>query len=223
MLSERLEELRQMFAEQAGRAERMLEKSIRALVDDNEDLAREVIEKDEMEANKAEIEIEQVATEIIALYSPKASDMRAIVSIIKANSDLERIADQAVNICYCALYLIPRVKVKPLITLPQMSSTVQEMIRLSLEAFLTDKLEPAHKTLEMDKAVNEMEVQIIRELLTYMMEDSKTIKRALKLIFIAKNLERIGDLATNIAEDVIYLLTGEDIRHPALRNESFED
>ncbi|MFP4458037.1 MAG: phosphate signaling complex protein PhoU [Candidatus Zixiibacteriota bacterium] len=219
MLDEKLEQLQQKFAAQAGRVERMVEKAIKSLVDDNEELAKEVIKKDEREVNRAEIEIEQNATELIALYSPKASEMRRIIAIIKANGELERIGDQAVNISISALYLIPRVKVKPLIDLPRMAGIVKNMIHCSLEAFLSEKLEPANKALRDDKIVNEMEVQIIRELLTYMMEDPTTIERALKLIFITKNLERIGDLATNVSEDVVYYLTGEDIRHPRLKKE----
>ena len=219
MLQESLEKLQHDFAAQASRVERMLEKAITTLVKRDENLAKEVIEKDEPEANQAEIDIELKATEIIALYSPRAGEMRKIIAIIKDNGDLERIGDQAVNICYSALYLIPRIPVKPMIDLTRMAKIVKNMIHLSLESFLSEKLELSNEALQKDSLVDALEEQITRELLTYMLADPSTIERALRLIFITRSLERIGDLATNIAEDVIYYLTGEDIRHPALKND----
>jgi len=219
MLQQGLEEFLRIFAEQSALVERMVEKAVRALIEKNEDLAYEVIETDEIECNSREKDIEAKAVELITLYAPKAGDMRKIVSIIKANKDLERIGDHAVNIAEHALYLIPRRPVKPLIDIPRMAKIATSMIKNSLDAFLQERVDLAREVLKSDDLVDNLDVQIMRELITYMASDPAAIERSLRLIFISRNLERIGDLAMNLAEDVVYFMTGDDIKHPNLLEE----
>ena len=219
MLQQGLEEFLRIFAEQSALVERMVEKAVRALIEKDENLAYEVIETDEIECNSREKDIEAKAVELITLYAPKAGDMRKIVSIIKANKDLERIGDHAVNIAEHSLYLIPRRPVKPLIDIPRMAKIATSMIKNSLDAFLQERVDLAREVLKSDDLVDNLDVQIMRELITYMASDPTAIERSLRLIFISRNLERIGDLAMNLAEDVVYFITGNDIKHPNLLEE----
>ncbi|MCK5832238.1 phosphate signaling complex protein PhoU [bacterium] len=213
MIEQTLLELQREFTKQAGRVEEMVKKSIRVLVDRDAALAREVLDIDEPKCNHAEIEIEAKAVEIIALFAPKAGNMRRVISLIKANKDLERIGDQAVNITQNALYLISRPPVKPLIDIPRMANIVCSMIANSLNAFTENNPDLAHKVLLQDDLVDDLNDQITRELLTYMASDTSTIERSMRLIYVSKNLERIGDEATNLAEEFIYCMTGDDVRH----------
>ncbi|MCD6501919.1 phosphate signaling complex protein PhoU [bacterium] len=213
MIEQALLELQREFTKQTGHVEEMVKKSIRVLTDRDPDLAREVLEVDEPKCNHAEIEIEGKAIEIIALFAPKAGNMREVIAIIKANKDLERIGDQAVNITQNAQYLISRPPVKPLIDIPRMANIVCSMIADSLNAFTQNNPELAQKTLLHDDLVDDLNDQITRELLTYMASDPATIERSMRLIMISKNLERIGDEATNLAEEFIYCMTGDDVRH----------
>jgi len=219
MLEASLKELQRLFADQATRVEKMVRVSIESLIERNEEMAVEVIEELEPSCNKMEMVIEGKTAEIISLFAPKARDMRKIVAILKTNQCLERMGDQAVNIADFCLYLIPRRQVKPLIDIPRMSDITCSMVRDSFNAFLQEKIELANSVLERDNHVDNLEEQIIRELITYMMSDPSTIERAMRLIFITRNIERIADLATNVAEDVIYYITGRDIRHPGERPE----
>jgi len=219
MIEKAFDDLQIMFAEQAARAERMVEDAIRVLVEKDKKLAEKVIAEEEPLCNRLEKEIEAKAIEIIALHEPKAGEMRKIVSIIKANKDLERIGDQAVNIAEYTLYLIPRRQVKPLIDIPRMAKIAQGMIAKSIDAFLQKRVEDAQEVLRTDDLVDDLEEQIMRELITYMASDPATIERSLKLLFISRNIERIGDLAMNIAEEVIYYITGNDVKHPGLTEE----
>ncbi len=219
MENEKTKELQRLFAEQASRAESMVRNAIEALIQKNEKLAHDIIEKQEPECNRAEMVISSKIAEIIALYCPRAKEMRHIMAIFQGNTDLERVGDLAVNIAQNVLFLIPRKPVKPLIDIPRMAHIAADMVRDSLKGFLEEKLDLSNMVLERDNTVDALEEQVYRELTTYMASDLTTIERAMKLIFIAKNIERIADLATNIAEDTIYYLTGEDIRHPAEREE----
>jgi len=141
-----------------------------------------------------------------------ASDLRFLVGGIKINSDLERIADQAVSIALRARSLITQPEVKPLIDIPRMARLAQDMVRKSLDAFVRRDPELARTVIEADDEVDGLRDQVFRELLTYMMADTSTIPRALGLVLISRNLERIADHATNVAEDVIYIVRGEDVR-----------
>ncbi len=214
MLSHAMDEMLNDFARQATLAEQMVQKSIAALIEKDESLAHEVLERLEPQINEGEKLLEAKAAQIIALYAPKATDMRKVISVIKGNKDLERIGDQAVNIAGHALYLIPRKPVKPLIDIPRMGEIVALMIKNSLDAFLLGDVEKASKVISDDDLVDALNEQIIRELITFMISDPAVIERSMRLIFVTRNLERIGDLSLNIAEDVIYYMTGTDVRHP---------
>lgn len=219
MLNESTKELKRLFAEQAVRVESMVRNAIEALLKKDEKLAADIIEVQEPECNRAEMVISAKLAEIMALYCPRAKEMRYMMAIIQANTDLERVGDLAVNIAQCAQYLIPRRSVKPLIDIPRMAHIAADMVRDALKGFLEENLELSNTVLERDNMVDDLEEQVMRELTTYMASDLSTIERAMRLIFIAKNIERIADLATNVAEDTIYYLTGEDIRHPAERED----
>ncbi len=213
MLDQKIIELKEKLSAQAGLVEEMVAKSVRSLLEGDESLAKWVIEKDEPRANDLEIEIEDYAINLMALYQPEASNLRTLIMIVKINNDLERIGDHAVNIAERALYLIPRPKVKPLIDIPRMATHSIKMLEESLDSFTRNDPDLAGRVCKMDSEVDALLDQITRELLTYLMSDSSTIDRALELILIARNLERIADLATNIAEDVIFMVKGEVIKH----------
>lgn len=191
----------------------MVGKSIKAILERDEQLARAVIEIDEKKANEYEIAIEEEAIKIIALHQPEATPLRTLIMVIKINNDLERIGDHAVNISEAALSIIPKPYVKRLIDIPRMAEIAIGMLKDSLTAFLTNDSQLARNVCQKDDEVDGMRDQIFRELLIFMMSDPNTIERSLSLILITRNLERIADLATNIAEDVIYITKGDIIKH----------
>jgi phosphate transport system protein len=213
MLEQKITELKEKLFTQAGLAEEMVAKSIRALMEKKESIAKEVIEKDEPKMNDLEIEIEEEAMNFLALYQPEASNLRTIVMIIKINNDLERIGDHAVNIAESAIRLIPKAQIKPLIDIPRMTEITCGMLRESLNAFAKNDDELAIKVCKDDSEVDALLEQITRDLLTYVMSDSSIMDRALSIVLISRNLERIADLATNIAEDTIFAAKGNVIKH----------
>ena len=215
MLEQKITELREKLFTMASMVEEMISKGVRSLVEKNEELAREVIEEHEPKVNNLEIEIDEFCINLLALYQPEASNLRIITMIMKINNDLERIGDHAVNIAERALYLIPRPQVKPLIDLPRMAEDSIKMLRDVLDSFTNHDADLAIEVCKRDSKIDSLRDQIIRELITYMMSDPSTIDRALGLILIAKYLERVADLATNIAEDVVYTVKGEVIKHHA--------
>jgi phosphate transport system protein len=192
-------------------AETMIHQSVRALVERDESLIQGVLVHEE-EMDLLCIEIDDRCFTRLALQQPMASDLRFLVASIKINSDLERIADQAVSIVLRARTLLHEPQVKPLIDIPRMAALAQEMVRRSLDAFVRRDPELARGVIESDDEVDSLRDQVFRELLVYMMADTATVPRALGLILISRNLERIADHATNIAEDVIYIVRGEDVR-----------
>ncbi len=206
-----LQALRERLLAMGGVAEAMIQKSIRALVDRDESLVQAVLGHEE-EMDLLCIEIDDRCFTLLALQQPMASDLRFLVAGIKINSDLERIADQAVSIALRAQSLIKEPQIKPLIDIPRMASLAQAMVRQSLDAFVRRDPELARRVIEGDDEVDNLRDQVFRELLTYMLADATTIARALDLILVSRNLERIADHATNIAEDVIYIVRGEDVR-----------
>lgn len=214
MLRKSIEELEKLFAEQSARVEKMITFAIRSLAENDARIARQVIEIEEPLCNSAEIEIESRAVEIIALFAPKASDVRELISIIKANKDLERIGDHAVNIAGASLRLIPMLSIKPVSDIQRMARLANSMIKNSLESFLQKDLEKARGVLESDNIVDALNEEILHELITNMEKEPSIIEQSIRLIFIVRNLERVGDLAMNIAEDVVYLITGHDVKHP---------
>ncbi len=212
-LEEKVNSLKDKLLQSAVLVQEMVGKSIKALLEKDEKLAREVIEVDEKKANEYEILIEEEAIKIIALHQPEATPLRTLIMVIKINNDLERIGDHAVNISEAALSLIPKPYVKRLIDIPRMAEMAIGMLKDSLTAFLTNNHQLAREVCQRDDEVDGMRDQIFRELLTFMISDPNTIERSFSLILITRNLERIADLATNIAEDVIYITKGDIIKH----------
>ena len=165
-----------------------------------------------------ELDIEEQCLQMIALQQPIAKKLRIIGCGYKTVSDLERIGDQAVNIAKASKYLATKDMVKPFIDLPRMAKISQNMLRDGLEAYFTGNIELAKEVWKRDKIVDDLNKQIFRELLTFMMEDPRTISRAIHIIFISTNIERIADHAQNLAERVIYIVNGERVRDRALQD-----
>ncbi len=209
---EELNNLKQRLLNMCSFVEKMIEEAIEALKKRETSFIDKVFEKEE-KVNLSQIEIDSKALELIALRQPAASDLRFIISVIKMNSDLERMADLAVNIAERAKELLKEPPLKPLIDLPRMATLTQNMLKNAIQSLLEKNSNLARKVCESDDEVDNLNEQIFRELITYMLSDPKNINRAIKLILIGRYLERIADLATNIAEDVYYILEGKDIRH----------
>ncbi|MCM8771556.1 MAG: phosphate signaling complex protein PhoU [Candidatus Omnitrophica bacterium] len=213
MIEEKIKILKQKIIEFGLLVEEMIDKSIKGLIEKKEEILKEVIEKLEPIANRFEIEIDELCIEIIAQYEPKARNLRVVLMVLKINNDLERIGDHAVNICESSLFLIKRPDVKPLIDIPRMAEESTKMIKDSISSFIEEKIDLAKDVCKRDDIVDSLRNQITRELITYMVEDYSVIERALHLIRIAQNLERIADLSTNICEDVIFMIEGKIIKH----------
>jgi phosphate transport system protein len=209
---EELSKLRDHVLLMGSKVEAIIKDAMSALVDRDADLARRTIDNDEA-VDRLEIEIDQLCLHILARRQPVASDLRLITISMKTVTDLERIADIAVNIAERAIELNDEPPLKPYVDLPRMAEAAQQMVHDALTAFMTRNAELAHQVIGRDTTVDAYYHQIFRELLTYMMEDPRTITRASRLQSIAKYLERIGDHATNLAEMVIFFVRGEDIRH----------
>jgi phosphate transport system protein len=207
-----LRELKEKLLLMSHKAEQMISDSIRALVERRPTLSEDVIQRDD-ELDKLEIEIDNLCYEILALEQPVARDLRFIATTLKIVKDIERIGDIAVNIGERGLELIQEPELKRLVDLPIMAEAAQKILKESLDAFVNSDADLAEKVITNDNIVDDLYEQIFRELLTYMLEDPRSISRALKLIFIAKHLERVGDHSANIAEMVIFLVRGQDIRH----------
>ena len=209
---EELGELKERLLYMASVVESMINYSVKSLVDRKEEFTKEVY-KHEDEVNKIQVEIDDKCLKLIALHQPAAQDLRFLTSAMKINSDLERMGDQAVNIADASVKLLKQPPLKPLIDTPRMSEIVKKMVKDSLDAFVKKDVALAKKVMATDDEVDDLKDQIFRELLTYMSSDAANISRALELILISRHLERIGDHATNIAEDVIFLVEGKDVRH----------
>jgi len=213
MIENRLTETKKKLIEFSLLVENMIDRSIEGLLKKDSSLLKKVIEEDEALANNFEIEIEEMCIEIIAQFSPKASHLRTTLMILKINNDLERIGDHAVNICQSGIFLVERPDVKPLIDIPKMAEESTEMLKDSLKAYMSGDAEMAKRVCKRDEIVDKLRDQITRELITYMISDPSTIERALQLLRIAHNLERIADLSTNISEDVVFMVEGKIIKH----------
>lgn len=211
---EELEELQSRLLEMGGLVESSLHRSVLCLTQRNEDAAQEVLQS-EARINQMEIENDDLAVRLLALHQPMARDLRFLTAAIKINTDLERMGDLAVNIVERALSLIRQPEVKPLIDIPRLAGLAESMLHRSLDSFVKRDGQLARKVLLSDDAVDDLRDTIYRELIAFMERDSSTISRALDLIFVARNLERVADHATNIAEDVLFLVEGVDVRHHA--------
>lgn len=214
MLEQKINELKENLFLYAQTAEKMIEKSIRALTEKNMNLAKEVVEKDEPLSNKTELEIDNFAIELMARYQPEASYLRNIVMIIKINNDVERIADHAVNISQRGIFqLIPYENIGTYTDIQVMAEKCVEMFKNCIEAYKNNDAEKAIKICREDTVINSFRNKIIQELIKFMLDDPKMIERAIALIMVTKDLERVADLTTNIAEDIVYVVAGIDIRH----------
>lgn len=210
--SEELANLREMVLRMGGLVEQMTHRVIQALVERRIEMLDEV-KSMETKVNQHHIDIDEICLEMIALRQPTATDLRFISAAMKINTDLERIGDQAINITERAEVLLAVPLLKPLIDIPRMAEIAKEMLRGSLDAYVRGDTELARSVIPRDDEVDQLKDQIFRELLTYMMADPSTIPRAMELILVSRHLERIADHATNIAEDVIFMVEGKDIRH----------
>jgi phosphate transport system protein len=210
-----LDELKERLLWMGGLAERAVHQAMEAVLEAQEEPAQRVL-AEENAINELQIEIDDRVMHLLALQQLMAADLRLVLAVSRINNDLERIGDQAVNISEAALRIVRHPRVKPYVDLPRMSELAEEMVRDSLNAVVRRDVGLARSVLTRDDQVDRLRDQIFRELLTYMMGDSSVVFPAFELILVAKNLERVGDHATNIAEDVIYMVEGHDVRHPAL-------
>lgn len=208
-----LDQLNRKIIEMGTIAETMIGRAVQALAERQVEMTDEVFAL-ESRINHMQIEIDEDALRLLATQQPVAADLRFLVAAMKINGELERIGDQAVNICESTRLLLQQPPLKPLVILPMMAETAQRMVRESLNAFVTRDPVLAKTIILEDDHVDNFKDQIFRELLTYMMSEPSTIPRAMSLVLISRNLERIGDQATNIAEEVIYMVEGKDVRHP---------
>jgi phosphate transport system protein len=207
-----LDDLRKRLLEMSGLVESGIYRSILSLTEKDEQQAMLALQN-EARINQMEIEIDDLATGLLALEQPVASDLRFITAAIKINNDLERMGDHAVNIAERSLNLIHEPLVKPLVDIPQMANLVESMVRKALDAFVKRDPELARDVMVSDEAVDIMRDSIYRELTSFMEKEPSTIRQCLDLMFVARNLERIADHSTNIAEDVVFLVEGIDVRH----------
>jgi len=210
-----LGQLKERLLWMGGLAERAVHQAVHAVLEGDASLAQRVLDE-ENAINELQIEIDDRVVQLLALHQLMATDLRFALAVSRINSDLERIGDQAVNIAQSAQRILRHPRVKPYVDLPRMSELAEEMVRDSLNAVVRGDVELARSVLTRDDTVDALRDQIFRELLSYMMGDSSVVFPAFDLILVAKNLERVGDHATNIAEDVIYMVVGRDVRHPAL-------
>ena len=209
---EELRHLREKLLHMAGLTEESINLAVTGLKDRDEETANKVFDE-EKKINVLDVEIDQLCMELLALKQPMARDLRFITSINRIGSELERIADQSVNIAERTLKLLKLPALKPLIDIPRMAGLAHDMVRDSITAFVNRDANLAAEICKRDDEVDNLNDQIFRELLTYMMQDPKNIERALDLILVGRHLERIADHATNISEDVIYLVKGKSIKH----------
>jgi phosphate transport system protein len=208
-----LAHLKALLMRMAVLAEEMIDAAVDGLVE-RTDKHFPLVASHEQEVNRLQIEVDDQVVTLLAIRQPMATDLRFIVTASKISSDLERIGDQVVNISENTQYLLQQPELKPLIDIPNMAEEAKNMVRNSIDSFVKQDVLLAQAVIMNDDKVDAYKDQIFRELLTYMMADASAIKRALALILISRNLERIGDHATNIAEEVIYVVQGRDVRRP---------
>lgn len=212
---EELKDLKEKLLRLGALVAEQIQKSIKSLVERDSNLAREVIERDH-QVNGLEVQIDEECIRLLALRQPTARDLRFITTGMKIITDLERMGDLAVDICERAIELNEEPQLKPYIDIPRMAEWAQKMLRESLDAFVNQDTKLARKVCQDDDFIDNLNEQIFRELLSYMMEDSRNITRAIRLSFVSKYLERIADHATNVAEMVVYMVEGKVIRHTTI-------
>ena len=209
-----LEELNNKLLEMAGLVESAISRSVRSLVDQDRELAEHVI-REEPKINHMEMEIDGMATRLLALQQPVAKDLRFVMSALKINTDLERMGDLAQHVAERSLSLMHHPLVRPMVGIPNMASLVQSMLLKCLDAFVRGDEALARSVLVADDEVDRLRDAVYTELMATMQRDPGVVPAAVDLMFVARNLERIGDHVTNIAEDIVFLVKGVDVRHHA--------
>jgi phosphate transport system protein len=213
---QQLSQLRTAVLEMGGLVEDQIAHAVRALTERNAGLARDTIERDHT-VNRFDVEIDDLCLKLLALHQPAARDLRLITTALKITTDLERIGDMAAHIAERAVELVAEAPVEPkaesMIDLPLMANLARTMLHRALDAFVREDVELALDVCRSDDAIDKLHGQLFRALLDFMVEDPTTIARTMRLLFVSKNLERVGDHATNIAEMVIFLVKGRSIRH----------
>ncbi|WP_223644893.1 phosphate signaling complex protein PhoU [Corallococcus sp. EGB] len=212
-----LRNLREKLLAMGAKVEALIAQSTKALTDRDSTLAEKVVGADR-EVNRLEVDIDDLCRRILALRQPAASDLRLITTALKIVTDLERIGDLAVNIAERAMDLNQVPPLAPYVDTPKLAELAQQQVKMALDAFVSGDAAKAEDVLKGDDLLDALFLKIFNELLAYMMEDSRNIRRATALMFIAKHLERIGDHALNVAEMVIYMVRGKDVRHPRSRD-----
>ncbi len=211
---EELEQLKGKLLEMSALVEAAVQRSVAAVAQKDRSAADQVF-RDEARINELEMEIDEFAINLLALHQPMAADLRLIVAALKINTDLERMGDLSVNIAQRAMSLMEEPVIKPMIDIPHIAGLVQSMVRKSLDAFVTRDADLARSVLASDDAVDSLRTASYHELVSFMERDPENIKAALDLLAITRNLERLADHSTNIAEDVLFLVKGIDVRHHA--------
>jgi phosphate transport system protein len=218
---EELEALKERLLAMGGLAEERVRVSVRSVAERDAEALQAILTGDEP-VNDLHIEIDDRCFKLLALHQPMAADLRTIVAAVKINTDLERVGDLAVNVAEAGKRYLQHAPVKPLIDIPRMGDIAQLMLRDALDAFVRRDVALAEAVLVKDDTLDALKTQIFRELLTYMLQDPVTIEPALDLILISRHLERIGDHATNIAEDVIFVVSARDVRHQPVDSPAHE-
>lgn len=209
---EDLKKLREDILYMGGLVEDQIQKAVSSLVRRDSQLAERIIERDH-EVNRLDVGIDDLCIRLLALHQPAGKDLRFITTALKITTDLERIGDMAVNMCERAIELNQEPQLKPYIDIPRMANIAERMIHESLDAFVREDTDLALKVCKDDQEVDDLNSQIFRETITFMIADPHTINRAMKITFVSKYLERIADHATNIAEMVVFMVKGKSIRH----------
>ncbi|HYD48304.1 MAG TPA: phosphate signaling complex protein PhoU [Terriglobales bacterium] len=207
-----LKQLHLKILEMGGLVEKQIAHAVQALVDRDDALANETSQRDGT-VNRFDVEIDELCLRLLALHQPAARDLRLITTALKITTDLERIGDMAVNLCERVLELNQEPQLKPFIDIPRMADVAQRMLRESLDAFVREEVDLALDVCRRDDEIDGLTHQIFRELLSYMAQDPQTISRAIRIMFVAKYIERIADHSTNIAEMVVFMVKGKSIRH----------
>jgi phosphate transport system protein len=211
-----LKSLRDKLLSMGGKVEAAIANSVRAVTERDSKLAQSVKAEDR-DINRLEVEIDDDCRRILALRQPAASDLRFITTALKIVTDLERMGDLAANIADRAIDLNQTPPLRPFLDLTKLAELAQNQLKSALDAFVRSDVEAAERVMKGDDLLDALYLKLLNELLAFMMEESKHIRRAMSLMFVAKHLERLGDHTTNVAEMVIYMVRGTDVRHPRSR------
>ena len=214
-----LEDLRNKLLKMGGLVESAVHRSVRSLVDRDEQLARRVLEG-EPAINEMEKEVDELCTRLLVLQQPMARDLRFLTSVLKINTDLERMGDLAKNIAARALSLLQQAPLRLNVDIPHISSLVEQMLLKSLDAFVQEDADLAQQVLQADDEVDALRTAAYGDIVHFMQENPSHVQGGMELVFVVRNLERIGDHATNMAEDVIFMTKGVDVRHRASKVET---